>query len=152
MLYEHPTISDCGTNRVRWRQQLISNGKRRRDRQKKLRRAWNYDYFNFFPYLWVQKFPSILFERSQSILAECLSVRWSAPPASLSNCRRQLVSYQRASKMLPERSSGHAPACVEWIPSTLIPLNVYLQSRLGTSTGIGFIDSTSMQNLRFSPP
>ena len=41
-----------------------------------------------------------------------------------------LVSYQRF---------------VEWIPSTLIPLNVYLQSRLGTSTGIGFIDSTSIK-------
>lgn len=34
---------------------------------------------------------------------------------------------------------------VEWQPSTLIPLMAYLRSRLGTSTGIGFIDSTSIK-------
>ena len=34
---------------------------------------------------------------------------------------------------------------VEWLPSTLIPLMAYLRSRLGTSTGIGFIDSTSIK-------
>lgn len=34
---------------------------------------------------------------------------------------------------------------VEWQPSTLIPLMVYLRSRLGSSTGIGFIDSTSLK-------
>ena len=41
---------------------------------------------------------------------------------------------------------------IEWIPSTIVPLMIYLRSRLGTATGIGFIDSTSLQNLRFSPP
>ena len=46
------------------------------------------------------------------------------------NAFPNLVSYQRF---------------IEWIPSTLIPLNVYLQSRLATSTGIGFIDSTSIK-------
>ena len=34
---------------------------------------------------------------------------------------------------------------VEWQPSTLIPLMAYLRSRLGASTGIGFIDSTSIK-------
>lgn len=34
---------------------------------------------------------------------------------------------------------------VEWQPSTLIPLMAYLRSRLGKSTGIGFIDSTSIK-------
>ncbi len=56
-----------------------------------------------------------------------------------------LVSYNRASLMLPELCSGHAPACVEWQPSTLVPLMAYLRSRLGASTGIGFIDSTSIK-------
>ena len=34
---------------------------------------------------------------------------------------------------------------IEWLPSTLIPLMAYLRSRLGKSTGIGFIDSTSIK-------
>ena len=34
---------------------------------------------------------------------------------------------------------------VEWQPSTLIPLMAYLRSHLGSSTGIGFIDSTSLK-------
>ena len=34
---------------------------------------------------------------------------------------------------------------VEWIPSTLIPLCVYLQRCYGSCTGIGFIDSTSLK-------
>lgn len=34
---------------------------------------------------------------------------------------------------------------VEWQPSTLIPLMTYLRSCLGKSTGIGFIDSTSIK-------
>ena len=34
---------------------------------------------------------------------------------------------------------------VEWKPSILIPLMAYLHSRLGASTGIGFIDSTSIK-------
>jgi transposase len=34
---------------------------------------------------------------------------------------------------------------VEWIPSTLIPLCVYLQHCFGNCTGIGFVDSTSLK-------
>ena len=34
---------------------------------------------------------------------------------------------------------------IEWIPSTVIPLMIYLRSRMGTATGIGFIDSTSLK-------
>lgn len=34
---------------------------------------------------------------------------------------------------------------VEWQPSTLVPLMAYFRSRLGVSTGIGFIDSTSIK-------
>lgn len=34
---------------------------------------------------------------------------------------------------------------IEWLPSTVIPLMTYLRSQLGTSTGIGFIDSTSLK-------
>lgn len=42
----------------------------------------------------------------------------------------KLVSYQRF---------------IEWMPSTVVPLTIYLQSQFGTSTGIGFIDSTSIK-------
>ena len=41
---------------------------------------------------------------------------------------------------------------VEWMPSTLLPLCVYLKRCFGECTGISFIDATSMQNRRFSPP
>jgi hypothetical protein len=34
---------------------------------------------------------------------------------------------------------------VEWIPSTLLPLCVYLKSSLGRCSGISFIDATSLQ-------
>ena len=34
---------------------------------------------------------------------------------------------------------------VEWQPDTLIPLMAYLRSCFGASTGIGFIDSTSIK-------
>ena len=34
---------------------------------------------------------------------------------------------------------------VEWMPSTLIPLCVYLKSCFGNCTGIGFIDATSLK-------
>lgn len=34
---------------------------------------------------------------------------------------------------------------VEWMPSTLIPLCVYLKSCFGPCTGIGFIDATSLK-------
>ncbi|WP_242056403.1 MULTISPECIES: transposase [unclassified Nostoc] len=34
---------------------------------------------------------------------------------------------------------------IEWIPSTLIPLCVYLKHCFGSCTGIGFIDSTSLK-------
>jgi hypothetical protein len=34
---------------------------------------------------------------------------------------------------------------IEWIPSTLIPLCVYLKHCFGRCTGIGFIDSTSLK-------
>jgi hypothetical protein len=34
---------------------------------------------------------------------------------------------------------------IEWIPSSLIPLCVYLKHCFGTCTGIGFIDSTSLK-------
>jgi len=42
----------------------------------------------------------------------------------------QLPSYQRF---------------IEWLPSTLIPLCVYLKHCFGTCTGISFIDSTSLK-------
>ena len=41
---------------------------------------------------------------------------------------------------------------IEWMPSTLVPLCVYLKRCFGNPTGIGFVDATSLQNLRFSPP
>jgi hypothetical protein len=34
---------------------------------------------------------------------------------------------------------------VEWTPSTLIPLCVYLKRCFGSSTGIGFVDATSLK-------
>ncbi len=34
---------------------------------------------------------------------------------------------------------------IEWLPSTLIPLCVYLKHCFGSCTGIGFIDSTSLK-------
>jgi hypothetical protein len=42
----------------------------------------------------------------------------------------KLVSYQRF---------------VEWIPSTIIPLMAYQPSCFGTSSGIGFVDSTCLK-------
>lgn len=42
----------------------------------------------------------------------------------------KLVSYQRF---------------IEWMPSTVVPLTIYLRSQFGTSTGIGFVDSTSIK-------
>ncbi len=34
---------------------------------------------------------------------------------------------------------------IEWLPSIVVPLTQYLYSRMGTSTGIGFLDSTSLK-------
>jgi len=42
---------------------------------------------------------------------------------------------------------------VEWIPLTLVPLCLYLRSKMGSNTGISFIDSTSIavcKNLRIN--
>ena len=49
-------------------------------------------------------------------------VRWSAPPAPLSNCRRQLVSYSRF---------------VQLIPRVIVPMTHYLSCCQGSATGIG---------------
>lgn len=34
---------------------------------------------------------------------------------------------------------------IEWLPNIVVPLTQYLYSRMGTSTGIGFLDSTSLK-------
>ena len=34
---------------------------------------------------------------------------------------------------------------VEWMPSTLLPLCVYLKHRFGSCTGISFVDATSIK-------
>ncbi|MEG3440250.1 transposase [Pannus brasiliensis CCIBt3594] len=42
---------------------------------------------------------------------------------------------------------------VEWIPSTLLPLRIYLKRCFGECTGIGFLDATRLvacQNRRIS--
>jgi Transposase DDE domain len=54
---------------------------------------------------------------------DCVKQHWSS-------AFPKLPSYQRF---------------VEWIPSTLIPLCVYLRGCYGSCTGIGFVDSTSLK-------
>lgn len=114
-----------------WKQQLLTQGKcRLRDRQLSLSEIMTIEI----------AFHTSAYKNFKTFYLEIVCFYWrKAFP--------NLVSYNRASLMLPEQSSGHAPACVEWQPSTLIPLMAYLRSRLGTSTGIGFIDSTSISCL-----
>ena len=71
-----------------------------------------------------------LFCPIDDVLIQSLQVEKTVEPFRGSHRFPNLVSYQRF---------------IEWIPSTLIPLNAYLKLRLGTSTGIGFIDSTSIK-------
>ena len=98
-----------------WRKQLMSKGKCCRDRQKRLR---------------LSEIMTILISFHTSGCRNFKAFYLNVVSRYWHNAFPNLVSYQRF---------------IEWIPSTLIPLNVYLQSRLGTSTGIGFIDSTSIK-------
>lgn len=115
MLVEHPTIKDCGTNRVRWRKQLIQNGlsHRQRDRQLSLSEIMTI----------LISFQTSNCRNFKAFYLGIVSQYWQ-------NAFPNLVSYSRF---------------IEWIPSTLVPLMTYLRSRLGTSTGIGFVDSTSLK-------
>ena len=63
MLYEHPTISDCGTNRVRWRKQLIASGKRETRSPAKTKRS--YDDRGCIRSISLQKLQRFLFGNSE---------------------------------------------------------------------------------------
>lgn len=98
-----------------WRKQLISSGKPCRDRKKRLKLSEIMTILVSFHTSGCRNF--------KTFYIKVVSQYWQ-------DAFPNLVSYQRF---------------IEWIPSTLVPLNVYLQSRLATSRGIGFIDSTSIK-------
>lgn len=66
---------------------------------------------------------SIPLPEFQSVLPEKVSGEWN-------EAFPELVSYQRF---------------VEWIPSTLIPLSIYLHRCFGQCTGVSMMDSTKIQ-------
>ena len=98
-----------------WRRQLVSSGKRRRERQKRRR---------------LSEIMTILISFQTSRCRNFKTFYQGTVSRYWQNAFPNLVSYQRF---------------IEWIPSTTVPLAAYLRSRLGTSTGIGFIDSTSLK-------
>ncbi len=105
----------CQEFEPHWQQGLLSDGQKKRQRQRSL---------------CLSEIMTILvsFHRQQyrhfkAYYCEHVCKHWrSAFPG--------LVSYQRF---------------VEWIPSTLLPLCVYLKHCFGTCSGISFIDSTSLK-------
>ncbi len=98
-----------------WRKQLIESGKCRRRRNRQLSLS------EIMTIL--ISFHTSGYKNFKTFYLELVSSYWR-------NAFPGLVSYQRF---------------VEWIPSTIMPLMAYLRSRLGTTTGIGFIDSTSLK-------
>ena len=67
--------------------------------------------------------PNALPRNFKHFYLDCVKQHWSSAFPGL-------PSYQRF---------------VEWMPSTLIPLCVYLKRCFGSCTGIGFVDATSLK-------
>lgn len=98
-----------------WRKQLIQNGLSHRQRDRQLS---------------LSEIMTILISFQTSNCRNFKAFYLGIVSQYWQNAFPNLVSYSRF---------------IEWIPSTLVPLMTYLRSRLGTSTGIGFVDSTSLK-------
>ena len=110
-----PIDDFCAVFEPAWRKQLLESGKCRRDRQKRLE---------------LSEIMTILISFQTSGCRNFKTFYLGTVSCYWQDAFPNLVSYHRF---------------IEWIPSTIVPLSAYLRSRLGTSTGIGFIDSTSLK-------
>ena len=110
-----PIDDFCNHFEPAWQKKLIENGQRRRRRSRQLS------------------------------LSEIMTI---AVAFHLSPCKNFKSFYLGVvcnywSAAFPNLVSYHR--FIEWLPSIVVPLTQYLYSRLGTSTGIGFLDSTSLK-------
>ncbi|MBH8565419.1 IS982 family transposase [Nostoc sp. CENA67] len=105
----------CQLFEVQWRKKLLSNGGIRRNRKRSL---------------CLSEIITILVAFHQTHYRNFKYFYLNQVKQQWSNAFPELPSYQRF---------------IEWIPSTLIPLCVYLKHCLGKCTGIGFMDSTSLK-------
>lgn len=110
-----PIDDFCNSFEPTWEKRLIENGQRRRRRSRQLS------------------------------LSEIMTI---AIAFHLSSCKNFKTFYLGVvccywRDAFPNLVSYHR--FVEWLPSMIVPLTQYLNSRLGTSTGIGFLDSTSLK-------
>ena len=110
-----PIDDFCGDFEIDWKKQLITDGLRCRDRKRKL------------------------------ALSEIMTITVAFHLSPCKNFKTfylgVVCNYWRDA--FPNLVSYHR--FIEWLPSTVIPLTQYLHSRLATSTGIGFVDSTSLK-------
>ena len=98
-----------------WHQQLLGDGLKHRQRQRQLCLSEIMTINIAFHQSHYRNFKAFYLEK--------VSLEWSA-------AFPKLVSYQRF---------------VEWIPSTLMPLSIYLHSCFGQCTGVSVMDSTKIQ-------
>lgn len=105
----------CQVFEVQWRKKLLTNGGIRRNRKRSL---------------CLSEIITILVAFHQTHYRNFKYFYLNQVKQQWSNAFPELPSYQRF---------------IEWIPSTLIPLCVYLKHCFGNCTGIGFIDSTSLK-------
>jgi hypothetical protein len=105
----------CQTFEPLWKQQLIGNGLKQRNRQRSL---------------CLSEVMTILISFHQSCYRNFKSYYVKKVQMEWGKDFPGLVSYQRF---------------VEWTPSTLIPLCAYLRSCFGQCTGISFMDSTCLK-------
>lgn len=104
----------CRTFEPNWRQRLLSDGLRHRNRLRKLCLS---EILTI-----VIAFHQSAYRHFKAFYTQLVLVQWrDAFPG--------LVSYQRF---------------IEWMPSTVLPLCAYLRQCFGTCTGVSFIDSTSL--------
>nr|WP_322661278.1 IS982 family transposase [Dendronalium sp. ChiSLP03b]MDZ8206569.1 IS982 family transposase [Dendronalium sp. ChiSLP03b] len=105
----------CQLFEVQWRKKLLSNGGIRRNRKRSL---------------CLSEIITILVAFHQTHYRNFKYFYLNQVKQQWSHAFPDLPSYQRF---------------IEWIPSTLIPLCVYLKHCFGKCTGIGFIDSTCLK-------
>ena len=110
-----PIDDFCSDFEIVWKKQLITNGLRCRDRKRKLALSEIMTITVAFHLSPYRNF--------KTFYLEVVGNYWR-------DAFPNLVSYHRF---------------IEWLPSTVVPLTQYLHSRLATSTGIGFVDSTSLK-------
>ncbi|RCJ25999.1 transposase, partial [Nostoc sp. ATCC 43529] len=105
----------CQVFEMQWRKKLLCNGVNRRNRKRSL---------------CLSEIITILVAFHQTNYRNFKYFYLNQVKQQWSDAFPELPSYQRF---------------IEWIPSTLIPLCVYLKHCFGKCTGIGFIDSTSLK-------